>query len=106
RLGEFKELSRHLDAHCMQPEILRAGMTASGAEKARERPLRAGLQRLAIDVPLARHGLLLWPFLHPRDCARWRRGLEGSAGLASYHAVLLLGQRLWRVAEKHCRNLV
>src|SRR5262249_61245968 len=94
RLGEFKELSRHLDAHCMQPEILRAGMTASGAEKARERPLRAGLQRLAIDVPLARHGLLLWPFLHPRDCARWRRRLEGAAGVAGSRAGLAFGARL------------
>src|SRR5262245_21442361 len=54
RLGEGQELRRDFDADRMQPEILRAGMAAAGAEETGERPLRAALQRLAIDVALCR----------------------------------------------------
>src|SRR4029079_824528 len=77
RLGEFEELGGHLDAHCMQPEILGPSMAGAGAEEASERPLRAALQRLAIDVPLRRHGLLLPPFLHPAIVPDGERDGEG-----------------------------
>src|SRR5262249_25400908 len=105
RFGKFEELCRYLDDHRMQPEILRTGMTAPGAKKAGERALRAGLQRLAIDIPLTRHGLLLWPCLHSRDCARCRRGLEGSAGLAASGPRLRLDARLWRAGNSQFRDI-
>ena len=56
RLGEGEELRRHLDADRVQPDILGSGVTAAGAEEAGQRPLRAALERLAIDVLLARRG--------------------------------------------------
>src|SRR5579885_2762878 len=47
----------------MEPEILRPGMAAAGAEEAGHRPLGAAFQRLAIDVPLAFEGVRP-PLLH------------------------------------------
>ena len=54
QLGEGEKLGRHLDADRVQSKIVGARVTAAGAEEAGQRPLRAALEGLAINIALPR----------------------------------------------------